>query len=379
MAQKKSNAKLWLVLHSWCAVPIWFFLLFACLTGTLSTVSWEVLWLRYPEMRADADAGRERLDVGELLDRVVAYEPSARPYRILQPEPYLTVQVAAYLPYQEKATFFVDPYSGEVKGRSNLSYSRYQWFMQSLHGWLLTPYDRVKPYGWHFVALLSLPMLVSLVTGMLVYKKFWRAYLNPRLRFGQGSRIFWGDLHRLAGLWSLWFVSLIAISSLWFLVIGILDELGSQITGDLPPLVQEARQETRGLRHAFTIAGETFPSFRLDGVYFGFNNYTPVRVTGRTAFPLYKSQIYLNPGSGSVIETRTVTTSRTASTISPILRSLHTGDFYSLWSKLIWAFFGLVLTAMVFSGLMIFLRRTIQSTKGLVAERSGLLPREAGE
>lgn len=379
MAKKKSKAKLWLVLHSWCTVPIWFFLLFACLTGTLSTVSWEVLWLRYPEMRADAAVGRARLDAGDLLDRLKAQEPAARPYRILQPEPYLTVQIAAYLPDQEKATFFLDPYSGAVKGRSNLSYSRYQWFMQSLHGWLLTPYDRVKPYGWHLVALLSLPMLVSLLTGMLVYKKFWRAYLNPRLRIGEGSRVFCGDLHRLAGIWSLWFVSLIAVSSLWFLVIGILDELGAPITGNLPPVVQEASTNADGLRYAFRIADETFPGFRVDGVYLGFNNYTPVRVTGRTAFPLYKAEIYLDPGSGAVIETETVTSSRPAATLSPILRSLHTGDFYSLWSKLVWAFFGLVLSAMVFSGLMIFLRRTVQSTVKLVRPRPGLLPREAGE
>ena len=44
------------------------------------------------------------------------------------------------------------------------------------------------------------------------------------------------------------------------------------------------------------------------------------------------------------------------------MRPLHTGDFGGLWIKLIWAFFGLVLSMMVLSGLLIWTKRTALAT-----------------
>ena len=48
--------------------------------------------------------------------------------------------------------------------------------------------------------------------------------------------------------------------------------------------------------------------------------------------------------------------------VTESMRPLHTGDFGGLPIKLIWFFFGLVLTLMVFSGLLIWTKRTAQAT-----------------
>lgn len=44
------------------------------------------------------------------------------------------------------------------------------------------------------------------------------------------------------------------------------------------------------------------------------------------------------------------------------MRPLHTGDFGGLWIKLIWFFFGLILSMMVLSGLLIWTKRTALAT-----------------
>lgn len=49
---KKSRSKLWFLVHSWLALPIWFFVLIVCVTGTLAVVSQEIVWLANPQMRA---------------------------------------------------------------------------------------------------------------------------------------------------------------------------------------------------------------------------------------------------------------------------------------------------------------------------------------
>jgi len=49
---KKSRSRLWFLVHSWLALPVWFFLLIICVTGTLATVSQEIVWLANPDVRA---------------------------------------------------------------------------------------------------------------------------------------------------------------------------------------------------------------------------------------------------------------------------------------------------------------------------------------
>jgi len=48
--------------------------------------------------------------------------------------------------------------------------------------------------------------------------------------------------------------------------------------------------------------------------------------------------------------------------VTESMRPLHTGDFGGLWVKLIWFFFGLILSMMVLSGLLIWTKRTALAT-----------------
>src|SRR3546814_407742 len=66
------------------------------------------------------------------------------------------------------------------------------------------------------VCALSFLLIGSLVSGLTLSKKFWLGFF--RLRAGQGARVFWGDLHRLCGLWSIWFTVVMAVTGIWYLV-----------------------------------------------------------------------------------------------------------------------------------------------------------------
>jgi uncharacterized iron-regulated membrane protein len=56
------------------------------------------------------------------------------------------------------------------------------------------------------------------------------------------------------------------------------------------------------------------------------------------------------------------------------MRPLHTGDFGGIWIKLIWFFFGLILSMMVLSGLLIWTKRTALATANAL-KRSHKQPR----
>ena len=59
-------------------------------------------------------------------------------------------------------------------------------------------------------------MIASLITGLVVYKKWWLGWF--RFRVNRTRRIFFGDLHRLAGIWSIWFLMIIGATGAWYFV-----------------------------------------------------------------------------------------------------------------------------------------------------------------
>lgn len=60
MSGGKSRTRLWFLWHSWLAMPIWAFLFFICVTGTIAVVSTEITWLVDPSMRASGGGSRCR-------------------------------------------------------------------------------------------------------------------------------------------------------------------------------------------------------------------------------------------------------------------------------------------------------------------------------
>ncbi|MGB9088005.1 MAG: PepSY domain-containing protein, partial [Pseudomonas farsensis] len=190
--KKKSKSKLWFLVHSWLALPIWFFVLIVCFTGMLAVVSQEIVWLANPDVRASKpdDAG-ERLSFQQVYDAMQKAEPDTSVRFISQPDgSHFALQASVTRADGTSALLYVNPYTGAIQGqRPDFDFEA---FTRALHGWWLVPFTNGYSWGWYLVSLLGLPMLASLVTGLVVYKKFWRGFFKP-VRTGHGSRIFWGD------------------------------------------------------------------------------------------------------------------------------------------------------------------------------------------
>ena len=369
---KPSRSKLWFLVHSWLALPIWAFVFFVCATGTIAVVSQEIVWLLNPAVRASApDADMPRLGYQTLYDGIRKQVPEASIRSLRWPEESqfaLTAQVS--YPGARSESLYVNPYTGEVQGPS-LAFDLRQ-FMRALHGWLLIPFTTGFSWGWYVVSALSIPMFASLVTGLVVYKRFWRAFFKPRLRIGQGARIFWGDFHRLAGLWSIWFILLISVSAMWFLAQAILFDTHTTISTQGVPAVV-ARDEVP------TVApGQPVPRFDLDRIvasaqrelptmepqmiFFSGNAYDPVTIMGRGTYPLMYQTAQINPYDNTPVEVRRLSDRASYEYFTESMRPLHTGDFGGFWLKLVWFFFGLLLTMMSLSGMLIWTKRTAQAT-----------------
>ena len=369
---KKSRSKIWFLVHSWLALPIWFFVLIVCVTGTLAVVSQEIVWLANPDVRASKPSDdAQALSYDQVVAAIKQAEPQLMVRSISTPdEGHFALDAAVTYPDGRSVTVYVNPYTGAIQGVS--PQFNFQAFTRALHGWWLVPFTNGYSWGWYLVSLLGLPLLVSLITGLVVYKKFWKGFLKPNLRFKHGARIFWGDFHRLSGIWSIWFIAVISITGTWFLIEAILADNHISISSEavVPVIARESVPMSLdgkpapmiGLDEAIAIATQKIPGFDISFVSLPSNAYSHLYVGGRGWYPLMFQTANINPYTGSVDTTSLLADRTSLEFVTESMRPLHTGDFGGLWIKLIWFFFGLVLSMMVLSGLLIWTKRTALAT-----------------
>ncbi len=173
----KISNRMWFLFHGWCSLPIWLLFCFVCLTGTVAVLSHEITWLTNPAARAlNPDALPEK-SVAEMVENVQRAYPDADVSNVMLFEPYLVNAVVFSDVDKPFAIAYVNQYSGEIQEvNSGITFIG---FMRSLHGWLLFPWQNGFSVGYYLVSGLSLLMLGSVISGMVIYKRFWRSFFSP--------------------------------------------------------------------------------------------------------------------------------------------------------------------------------------------------------
>ena len=92
------------------------------------------------------------------------------------------------------------------------------------------------------------------------------------------------------------------------------------------------------------------------------NAYGHIEIGGPGWYPLLYQTADINPYNGAIEGSRMIADRSGLELVTESMRPLHTGDFGGLWVKLIWFFFGLILSMMVLSGLLIWTKRTALAT-----------------
>ena len=369
----KSRRRIWFVLHGWLALPIWAFLFFICVTGTLSVVSHEIAWLVDSRVRAPNPDGLEPIGFGAVAGAVRSEYPEAAVLYINRRAPYLAHSVIVGLPGVPSATAYVNQYTGEVQGIvRGITFPE---FMRSLHAWLLLPWTKGTSIGYYLVGALGVVILGLLVTGVVVHKRIFRSLHKPILRRNRGARVWWGDVHRLTGAWCVWFVLTVGITGSWFLAQGIMwdaevffEPIPPMIARDeVPTLPAGSAAPAVDIDAAVAVAREAVPDFDVKWIYMPENAFSPVTIVGKQGFPLisdYAAAAYVNPYAGEVMQSREVSDLGPVGLVDNLADPLHFGSWGGLWSRAIWFLFGMGLSTLVLSGFLIWTKRTVQATLG---------------
>lgn len=351
-SSQKGRRSVWWWIHHWLGLKLAVFMTFVLATGTLATLAHEIDWLVDPAQRV-VPRDAPTASWGDWAAAVKAAEPDATiQYMTAPTDPWFAARAVIERPDGGLRIAYVHPWTSEVQGVHG--WFTVHRFLRNTHRHLMMPVDIGVP----IVCSMAFVLLVSLITGLITYKKFWRGFLRlPKWRTGRPgeARRFTGDLHRFAGLWSIWFLALMIVTSIWYIV----EVFGGEAPpGPRPDGVTGAAQPV-GPELDALIARARFadPALKITNVSLPADEGRGVVVSGQAQAILVRDRtnaVWIDPADGTVLLTARGEALNLHQRISEAADPLHFGTFGGLLTKLIWFVFGLIMTGLSVSGVMIY-------------------------
>lgn len=365
----KLSNRFWFQLHGWFSLPIWLIFCFVCLSGTVAVFSHELTWLTNPAARASNPDNLPAKPVAELVASVQQAYPTADVGSVMLFEPYLVNAVIFTDHDKPFAIAYVNQYSGEIQQiNEGMTFIN---FMRSLHGWLLFPWQSGYSVGYYLVSAMAIVMLGALVTGLVIYKNFWCSFTRPKVRLHQGKKTVLTDLHRLAGVWSIWFLMVMSATGLWYLIQAVMWHADIDIEPHAPLVAAEqlpatAQAPVVSFADAMQIAQQRFPEFQPSFLMLPEHNrgmYTLMGGGDHIFYDQYSYNLSINPWTGEIAQQKSPESMTALQTVMHIADPLHYGTLGGIWTKAIWFLFGLLLSGMSITGFMIWGSRTVKAVR----------------
>lgn len=346
------------LLHSVVGLKVSLLMLFVCATGTVATVSNDLEWLYRPEVRATRGAGPVSWGTQYAAARA-AYPHYVITFGTAGEEPYLATAFDATTPSGESRVIWVDPGTGRVNGES--SWISLVSLTRALHYHLFT--DRTGSWLFYAVCALGGVLLFSAITGLIVYRKFWRGVLAWPRR-DRGDRVYAGGLHKLAGLWAALFALVIGGTSVWYLAERAMETAGVELERFPAPLDAKS-VDAHGPRRLeldalIAVAKRAMPDLEVKQIWFPIAPEDAIFIRGQARASLVRDRtngVEIDPFTGAVIHVDRAETMRAIERWAHTADPLHFGDFGGLWTKLLWAAFGTLLCLLSWTGVSIHLHR----------------------
>lgn len=338
----------WFRLHHWVGLKLSVFMTFVIITGTLATISNEIDWLLDEKKRTVPNG--EMLSIGEMVDRAQATYPDWPVDIALAPlNAWFAANITVMDEEGEYRRVYVDPYTGKVNGDSG--YLTMQRFLREVHRNLMLP----TFVGVPIVTSLAFLLFISLVSGLKTYKKFWRGFFKSPS--SSKPRVFWGNIHRLTGLWSLPFLLLMILTCWWYFA----ESLGAGAP-NYRSVYSVTKETTTQLPMAELqkIAETAYPELKVTHIIGNTGSARPIIFWGENSAILVRPRanfVAINPYDGSIVELYRSEQLNLHQKLSEMADPLHFGTFAGVYSKWGWFLLGILLTLLSTSGVIVFAKR----------------------
>lgn len=355
----RKASRVWWSVHQWVGLKLSILMSFIFLTGTIAVFSAEIDWLLQPALRVDAATVSGPVNWPGVAQAVARHAPEAEIQRLEGPiDRGFAVTAVIRRPDDSLAFVYAHPTTGAVQGDGHWVGAKR--IFRNMHRHLMMP---VK-WGVPIVSSLAVLLLISLVSSFVVYKKWWRGFFRP-IRMTDARTAF-GDVHRLAGVWSLWFVALMILTGVWYLA----ESLGLKAPPTPRAKVEAVALSTPELAarlgDSLAAAQRANPDLRIEAVLFPGGKSGAFVFHGQDKAILVRPRVNTVWTSAATGEAVLTTDGRDLSVhqrISEMADPLHFGTWGGLATKLVWFVFGAFLTALSLSGLAIYSLRLLRAER----------------
>lgn len=364
VAGPAAKRRLWWIVHGWVGLKLSLFMVWILLTGSFAVFAVELDWLARPALRV-APQDAPHVSWGTLAAAAIAAVPESQVATVYAPPHAWFAAEAIVEVGDERKRVYLNPYDGRVQGVA--PWMSFQRFFREMHRHLLLP----AKFGIPLVCSLSLLLLLSTITGLVTYKKFWRGFFKwPQA--GNPRRLT-GDLHRFVGLWTLWFVVLITLTGVWYLV----ESLGGKAPVPPQPRAEAGATElvdAARIDELIALGQRAYPNLRIQEVRLPHAD-QPLGIFGQADAVLVRDRVnavWIDPANGRVLSVQKGETLSVHQRISEMADPLHFGTWGGMTTKVVWFLFGLAMSSLAVTGIVIY---SVRLKKAYIAEPRGWLHR----
>ncbi|HEY0055675.1 MAG TPA: PepSY-associated TM helix domain-containing protein [Pedobacter sp.] len=248
---------------------------------------------------------------------------------------------------------YYDPYTGDYLGSRNAREYFFGWLL-GLHYGLLA-----GAVGELLVGILSICLLLSIFTGVYVYRKHLLRVLMFKITFKFSNwRKASSSLHRIIGVWSLVFNLMFAITGFWMLRYVFQpstyqetiepQKMNFPISVSLDSIVKTAETTFTGFKvSAITLPKDRDETIKLYGAL----------VTQSSIFGKHANSIEFDPLTGKELNRLNIANQSVVNKWDNIAFPLHSGLYGSFLVKLIYCIAGLSPSLLSITGFLLWIRR----------------------
>ncbi|WP_217350499.1 PepSY domain-containing protein [Ruegeria sp. HKCCD7255] len=362
MSNRKSFRSFLFWLHTWFGLNIVLYLTLIFLSGTVLVLAPEIEALVDSTRRTDAP--RAPLPVAAIYDNIRTEWPQARIERIeREASGFVADNTTILTPWGEKALVWTNPQTGEIQGiTGKLDFKE---ILRSFHDSLLTRHV----VGTLVVTLAAPIMIILIITGLISYRRFWRGFFRWPKR-EMNARSYWGGMHRLTALWSLPFLVVVALTSLYYFAAVL------SLTPYHYPAAETIEKRQQPLPSSFdgadvlravSVAQDEIPTLEPELVILPSFPGQSIVVQGQADAWLVRgraNKVTLDPSNMAVLG------AFTAQELGPMTRlreaadSLHFGIWGGMATRILWFAFGVMLTGLAIFGMLVYARRISTALDG---------------
>lgn len=342
----------WYQWHHIAGIPLAIFLCFVLATGTLSVFSNELDWLANSAIRSESAPKNADIPWPTIYQQALSQASGDALLSIKAPvHNGFAVQGTVKKSNGERYYLYFNAKTGIYQGKGD--FFNIKTVLRRLHRHLMMP----TTMGITLVCLTSFCLLISVITGLKLQKN-WLATLFRKPRTSN-ARVFWSDVHRTSGLWSIWLILIISLTGVWYLA----ERWGLEASYPNTPSVDTQNNRlltAKTFDHIIAQVETHNPDFDIQRVLLNTHKNKPITVEGFTNNLLVRpraNKLIFNPQNGQLISEHKADTLSFHARISEAADPLHFGTWGGYFSKILYFLFGLLLTSLSITGTYIYAMR----------------------